>query len=651
MRGARKQAEVLCSSLLLLSVLFTGPARAAEPRTQPPDERTIAAASALWSEGYKLFHQKRFGEALARFEAADALLPAKAEIRYYLGRTHAALGQCADALETLGPLAGTLGDSEAARDAERLRAGDEASCRVSLAAEHMEVFRCTDAATALATLRAEALPAERRPMAVALVSETSRCTAAFDTSGPDGRAAAAEHAESRKHLAAGRPIDALRLADESLAQQASEPAKLARALALEQLGRCDDALVALDNAKRSIDSTEQAEQAGVIDRCRLAEAQRLASAQDCRAAVPLMEKLHGRVEARNQQWLDETLAWCSARTTPFLTDTPDRRASYALFQAAREAAKAGRLDSAVDRYRKALGLADEPIIRRELAGLLLRLLDCPATERALTGIPAGSRTPRDIAALQACGPWRPQRQLDSRGLVGYVDAVEQAWLRMDAQDLEAARKLLGVLYVMGANPAVRAVSLDVLFQMSRCTQYVAETSDAPRDVRDLVTDIDSRRATCAADAPAVGSVNATPPTPATGAEFGLQAVSQPRQVRRGARVAGWTLLTLGIGGLGVGAYSMARGNKAATRASEAASVYDDDAASALNARQAWDEYNSSTADSETWRTRTWIFGVAGSAVALTGMILVIVGRNRGETQTVRLEPFISGRTLGLAGSY
>lgn len=634
----------------LVVMLHAGVAIGAAPQD---DEARAAAASARWSEGYKLFHKQRFDQALFRFEEANALLPGKAEIVYYLGRTHAALGQCAEALKILVPLAGTLGESEAAQEAERLRGADEASCRVRLARERMAAFACIDAVAVLATLRIEMLDRDAQPGAVELVSAASRCATDFDTNTEAGRAAARAHADARRHLAEGRPIDALRAADESLAKLASDPAKLVRALALEQLGRCDDALVTLENAKRSINSTVQAEQSGVIDRCRVSEAKRFVAAEDCRSAIPLLEKLQGRVNDGAQQWLDETLAWCAARMTVFLTNTPDRRAAYAHFEAARKAAAAGKLDVAKGRYTKALGLADEPIIRRELAHVFLRLRDCPQAQASLAGIAEPQRSPRDLATLQACGPFKPERALEGDGLVGYVDALEQAWSRLDAKDFEAARKLLGALYVVGSNPAVRAASLDVLFQMDRCAQYAAETAEAPRAVRDLMADLDRRQAVCGA-APTVVAVkpvaSAAPIARAESAEFGLQASTPPRTARRGARIAGWMTLTLGVAALGLGGYAMAKTNAAANRASDAASVYNA-AASAPEAFDARDAYDRSADDRDTWRTRAVIFGTAGGAAALTGIILLIVGRDRGTTDSAQIKPYTTARSVGLAGSF
>lgn len=649
---ARGTVRAACRAIstLLLATCCAATALAAPPAKDAAAERDALEASELWKAGYALFQKKRFSEALVKFRGADRLLPDKAEILYYLGRTHAALDQCEDALAVLTPLAGKLGDSEAALEAERIRAAEEAGCRVSIGEKRFAAFACLDAVEVLATLSPAALPADARPAAKVLSAEASRCAAEFATGDPKGRAAARAHAEAGKHLAEGRPADALRLADESLAHQVSGAGKLMRALALEQLTRCQEALTALDGVQRFTGSVRQAQQAGVIDRCRLVEARRFVAAEDCRSAAPLLELLQGRVIGTNQTWLDDSRAWCDARTTAFVTDTAPRRRAHALFLAARRAAESGNAADAAGRYREALSLADEPIIRHELANALLVNTDCAGIEDAISGIPIAARTPRDDAALRACGAWRPARRLEGRGFVGYVDALEQANRKLDANEFEAARKLLEAMFMVGANPALRAASLDVLYQMGRCTQYLAETNDAPQAVREKLAASDARWAHCAAQTGA--AVSAAPAAPADDSAFGLQSAQvSPKPARRGARIVGWIGLSLGVASVGAAAFSMVRRKSAIDRATDAAGTYNGDSTSAPDALSASEDYKTAVADARTWRTRTIAFGAAGGAAVLTGIILIVVGRKPTSQRTATVEPYMSNRSLGLAGSF
>lgn len=143
-----------------------------------------------------------------------------------------------------------------------------------------------------------------------------------------------------------------------------------------------------------------------------------------------------------------------------------------------------------------------------------------------------------------------------------------------------------------------------------------------------------------------------PATHADGSAFGLQAARvSPKPVRRGARIAGWIGLSLGVASVGAGAFSLIRRHSAINRATDAANAFNDDGTSAVDAFAANADYDAAAADAATWRTRSIIFGAAGGAAVITGVILIIVGRTGSAQDAATLEPYISSQSLGLAGSF
>lgn len=125
----------------------------------------------------------------------------------------------------------------------------------------------------------------------------------------------------------------------------------------------------------------------------------------------------------------------------------------------------------------------------------------------------------------------------------------------------------------------------------------------------------------------------------------------PKPALRRSRIAGWTGLTLGISTRVASISSMLRRTHAIGRPADAAGTYGRDGTSAPDALSASEDDKTAVADAKTWRTRTIAFGAAGGAAVLTGIILSVVGRKPASQRTATVEPYLSSRSLGLAGSF
>lgn len=499
-----------------------------------PDED---AAALLFREGYERFEAQDFAAALEKFQRAHQLVQ-NVHTSYFLARSLAALGRCGEALPRLVELRGGLGEGADAVRAEGLRAADEASCRLSLGASQLERFACEEASELLQPIEPADLPARDRRRASDLGERAHECVEAFGQDGEASQRAAALHAESRDRLASKRYAEALVLADSSLAARDSALGRLARGLALAGMARCRDALPLLASSFNDVPARDRALHAGSLDACRLMEARRLVDVADCGAAMPLLDALAGRLRGADERWRAEKGAWCLPRATEFLTDTVARKAAYTLFIAARTARDDGRLDAAADRYGQALALVDEPIVRRELAGVEVVRGRCAVARERLEGIPAADRTQSDHARIRACGVWAPLALLKAGDLVRYVDSIEGAVRALDADDRPAARVALDDAWALGRSPAVRAAGLDLIYESGDCVAFVSGVRGAPAEVRALVRDLRSREGSCNADeepsvvrqGPAAADRGDDPLAKA--ALAGLEAKTKPEKRRR-----------------------------------------------------------------------------------------------------------------------
>lgn len=105
------------------------------------------AALALFKEGRSAFGAGDYERALQFFEDAGDVLD-NVYVRFYVARTHAALGRCAEALPSLEELAGRLPD-----DAEAPRKEDVKRCLLHEARRLVKAVNCAEALPVLTRLK------------------------------------------------------------------------------------------------------------------------------------------------------------------------------------------------------------------------------------------------------------------------------------------------------------------------------------------------------------------------------------------------------------------------------------------------------------------------------------------------------------------
>ena len=248
--------------------------------------------------------------------------------------------------------------------------------------------------------------------------------------------------------------------------------------------------------------------------CQRSEARRLVTAAlkqpegasaECRAAVPLLEDLDGEVSGADERWRSEQLAWCRPRATPFPTHTALQQAAYELFRAAGEAARAGKLDLASERYGKARAMDDNPVVRRTHAMLEARRGDCAAAAALLEPVPGAHRTRTDLNLLAACGPYRSRQPLRAEAFDAHLELLASASRLRERGDLADAREAWLQIAERSGSPAAHAHAVDLLFDLDQCAPYLERVSAVPPAVRELLTDLTSRQEHCAAPLGAASS--------------------------------------------------------------------------------------------------------------------------------------------------
>ncbi|MEE2779632.1 MAG: hypothetical protein VYE15_03845, partial [Myxococcota bacterium] len=125
-------ARYACVGALALALVAT----ASATQAATPEEE---AALLLFNEGRTAFGEGEYEKALKHFIDAQVVID-NAFIQYYLSRSYAALGRCAEALPGLTSLAGKLPP-----DAEAPRKEDQRRCLLQEARKHVKAVRCAEA--------------------------------------------------------------------------------------------------------------------------------------------------------------------------------------------------------------------------------------------------------------------------------------------------------------------------------------------------------------------------------------------------------------------------------------------------------------------------------------------------------------------------
>ena len=450
------------------------------------------AANTLYTEGKRAFEEGRHGAALGLFQKAYEVLQ-NDFIRYYLGRTHAALGQCESALDYFGELKRTL--PPAPRE-ERRKV--EVSCRLDLATSGLDSYRCHEALETIKPIATRLRSPEHRRRFSALQATAQKCTDVFGTRTSLGQKAARYYAEARAALRAGRTSKALMLADKSLASKASRPAAAVEAIALAKLGRCRVAIGRLDAAIPHANGEDGHIMGELSLRCRMSEAKRLLKGGTCYEIIRMLEPLEGKLSKADDLWRRQKINWCRPHAAPFPTDSAPNKAAYGLFKAAREAREGAEPQASTRAnglYEKALKLSEQPLIRSELSRVQVVAQGCDASLKTLSKLPEEARRAEDRALMEICTRYPPAPPLSGAALGRHVEALMEVLSLRDAGVYLQAISRLDLIETR-VSPALRALRADLLYGAGRCDDYVADVEKLSASERARVVEASTRLAEC-----------------------------------------------------------------------------------------------------------------------------------------------------------
>lgn len=495
------------------------------------------AARIIYQEGKTLFGEGRYDEALERFEKAFVVVQNDV-LRYYLGRTHAALGRCDEAI----PLLASVRDKVPARlEPERQR--DVLACRLPRARERAEAYDCRGALADIEALEAldpdEDVAAELGDLRAGVES----CAFYFRGDGEGSRKAARLVAGARRYLGGGHHERARMAADASAAVQPSRAADYIRAVSLRHLGRCSEALEALERlaepgALRGPDERVRAE---AETACLLERGRALVAEERCAEAMHILDRLDGRLKERDERWRTEAMAHCGPKSTPFSLDSPARKAAHRLWVAGVAARASGDRDRAIDLFTKARALSDEPVIRRDLSALHLERGACHDAAHELSGIPEALRRPHDLAVVSACTRFAPAAALPSAAIAAHVAAIVEGIMARERGEHAEAAAIFAAPVRDGRNDRLWALRVDSLYQCDDCDAYLAELAVAG-DRESLLSHTANRRQVCLDRGTAARIERGE----------GLQAITPPPPPLWQRDVFAWSVLGGGLALVGAG---------------------------------------------------------------------------------------------------
>jgi len=609
---------------MAFAVAPSGPTRAATPEEE--------AALLMFRDGRKLFDERKYSQALTRFEKAWKVVQ-NDFLRYYIGRTYKELGRCDDAIEYLSPLAGKV-----PAEAERARAAAEASCRFERAKARMSAWKCEAALEDLRALPLNGLGRKDQNAADAMTARAERCVEVFNTHTPAGQRAARSFDEARRAIEAGDAAKALYAAEDSLRARKSKPAKLVKAAALAALNRCVDALPVLKELRGGLPEAAEERRARLETDCMLREARRLVEADKCREAMPLLIGLDGRLSRGDERWRRTKANYCAPRATDFLTDTTEAKAAYKLYLAAKKAEAAGNVDRALDLYGKALGFQEEPVIRHAAAALALREGRCAVVLRHLGKLPATPKKLEDLAAKEACERYAPTMAAASpAGRAALVDGLRLRSVR----DHYHADKRLNAVDGAEADVEFWLLRQEVRWAMRDCDGFLLALREAPPGAVERLPHAKEREAECKL------KVDATEPT-----------VASPSAPEEGARGGDTTLAWVAVGG-GAALVAVAAGLGAgyagqSSAMEDAAHIYNTTPDEALAAKAKRD-YDAAASSARTLSGAAWAAGILGAGAVGTGLYLLLTADGGAPSGDGRVDvgwrPLLWPGGLGVSGSF
>ena len=433
-------------------------------------------------------------------------------------------------------------------------------------------------------------------------------------------------------------------------------------LALAELGRCDDALPTLDGIAEGGARHGQA-----TTSCLFILARREVEARRCRAALPLLLRLDGRLQGLEAGWRAEKQVWCQERVTEFVTDTAERKQAHQHLLAAREAAREGDSRGAVRLYQEALALADEPVIRHELARAQIDVEPCSAVLATLRPLDPAAWAVEDGAMIAACTRYEPPKRLQPAARATWLRTVVSILL---ARDTGAAGEAIALFDELPAAPgrALDALRVDLLFEAERCAEYLQAVEALSEARRLALVDAGPRALACERKVAEAGPAAPTPDGPAASPGEPPEAAEpepepepepaaeslDPTQVsylEGGAQsTSGWVVLGGGVALMGVSAYFVASYLHTAADVDAAASIWAEGTASeAVVARRTYAYHQDRAVVQSALAISTGIAGVA--AVSAGIVLLVLDGGEDDDGEAAHLLPTAGPGQVGLRGRF
>ena len=385
-------------------------------------------------------------------------------------------------------------------------------------------------------------------------------------------------------------------------------------------------------------------------RCLKSASKESLTQSDCRTALPMLERLSGRLEGEEEAWRADKAKYCSTRATDFPTDTATRKAAYGLYEAGIAAAKDGDAAGAEGLFVKTLALADEPVVRRRLAKIQLTTGGCLAALKTLEGIPEATRTDADTDLREACGAYAPRSELSGAALANVVTLVTSGLAAGREGRLAEAQHAFDEAAKAGNAPAVEALAIDLLYDLERCKQYAVRIAEASQAVQLALTDIGKRMKACGVDPTVLGVAGGTA---GAGSPLALAAQGAGTPV---TEVVTWSLVGTGLACLGVAGLMQLDANDRYADARDeiefanSAAASDGEAADAINLSYDFQDQGDKSTE------KAMLFTGVGASLMVAGVTMFFWPQddepgNVKSANAVTLQPWWSSSTMGVAGNF
>jgi tetratricopeptide (TPR) repeat protein len=413
---------------------------------------------------------------------------------------------------------------------------------------------------------------------------------------------------------------------------------------------CEEALPFLAQVANKLPPQVETLRANDETRCLMVVARAKVTADDCRAALPMLESLEGRVTVEEEAWRAQKTGYCSTRATDFPANTPTRKAAYGLYEAGLTAESAGDLAGAAALFEKTLALADEPIVRRHLARAQVATAGCLPALATLDGIPKDGRTVADGDLRNACGSYAPRGDLAGKDLVKVVETVTKGLEARRAGKPAEALHHFDLASKAGQAPAIEAVAIDLLYELERCKQYAVRLAEATPAARMAVTKRTERLEACGVDAGVPGLGGGM-----MGAGTSLS-ISGGRVSFSTSQILEWTLVGTGATLLGISGMLAMQAQTDYDAAADETGFANDPNTSPSEAAQGYDGAGElQTLGDENTLTAQILAGVGIGALA-TGLTLMFLDGDDKKSSAqgqggLELAPWVSTRGVGFAGRF